>query len=98
MIKPVETISAMDARKSLGQMLEIVYYQNKAFTITRKDKPMAWLVGGAVFESFLKIIEEDGALKETLAVMLNKEAIEAIKVGEREYSKREGLVSLADLE
>ena len=96
MHKLTETISAMDARKSFGQMLEWAYYNNKTFAITRKDKPMAWLVGGEMFRSLFRLIKEDGALQDTLALMLNQEAHDAIQQGEREYIKREGLARLAD--
>lgn len=93
-----ETISAMDARKSFGQMLEWAFYNNKTFAITRKDKPMAWLVGGEMFRSLFQLIQEDGALQDTLALMLNKEARDAIEQGEQEYSRREGLVPLQDFD
>ena len=39
------TIQALDARRRLGELLELAYYKGEGFRIARKDKPMAWLVG-----------------------------------------------------
>ncbi len=39
-----KTISAMEARKNFGQLLEETHYQGKVFVIERATKPMAVLV------------------------------------------------------
>jgi len=49
-----------------------------------------------MFRSLFRLIQEDGAIQDTLALMLNQEARDAIQQGESEYVKREGLARLAD--
>lgn len=90
-------IPAMQARKSFGQLLELAHYANKTFAITRKDKPMAWLVGGDLFKSIFKLLAEDKELQDTLAILLDTELQAAMSQGELEYSTRKNLVSVKNL-
>jgi len=46
------TISAMEARKHFGELLESVYYRGDAVTIERAGKPMAVIVPAADYEEF----------------------------------------------
>lgn len=46
------TISAMEARKHFGELLESVYYRGDAVTIERAGKPMAVVVPAADYEAF----------------------------------------------
>lgn len=39
-----KTVTALDARKKLGQLLEEVYYQGNQFIVERAGKPMAVVV------------------------------------------------------
>jgi prevent-host-death family protein len=43
-MKGVKTISAIKARKNLGQLLEEVYYQGAQYIIERAGRPMAAVV------------------------------------------------------
>ena len=60
------TLSAVDARKRLGEILEGVYYRNDEVTIERAGKPMAVVVPAHVYEAInasrervFKFIEEN---------------------------------------
>lgn len=44
------TLSAVDARKHLGEILEGVYYRNDEVVIERAGKPMAVVVPAHVYE------------------------------------------------
>jgi hypothetical protein len=72
-------------------LLERVYYQSQQFQITRKDKPMARLIGEPFMQAIDELIESDPALADTLALMLNKEALETINQGREEYQKGEAI-------
>ncbi|HCS78890.1 TPA: hypothetical protein DIV55_04050 [Patescibacteria group bacterium] len=81
-------IQALEARRKFGELLERVYYQNVKFRITRKDKPMAYLVGNEYVQTVNTIIdyiiENEPALSDTLALTLNKEFQEIVKQGTKE--------------
>lgn len=80
-------IPAISARKQLGSLLEMAYYQGQQFRITRKDKPMARLVGEPYIQAIEKLIESDKALAETLAILLDKELLGAIHQSRVEYQE-----------
>lgn len=46
------TISAMEARKHFGELLESVYYRGEAVTIERAGKPMVVVLSAAEYEEF----------------------------------------------
>lgn len=46
------TISAMEARKHFGELLESVHYRGEAVTIERAGKPMVVVVTAAEYEEF----------------------------------------------
>lgn len=43
-MKAIKSISALHARKNLGQLLEAVYYQGTPYIIERAGRPMAAVV------------------------------------------------------
>ncbi len=47
-----KTISAMEARKNFGQLLEEAYYRGNVFVIQRAAKPMAALVPVAQYHQW----------------------------------------------
>jgi len=83
------TVGAIQARQNLGQLLEMAYYQNKQFQITRKDKPMARLVSEnfmqALSDSIEQIVENDPTLADTLALYFDPELQKDIEEGKKEY-------------
>jgi antitoxin (DNA-binding transcriptional repressor) of toxin-antitoxin stability system len=84
-------ISAISARKQLGSLLERVYYQGQQFQITRKDKPMARLVGEPFIQAIEKLVESDETLADTLAILLDKEILGAIHQSRQEYQEGKAL-------
>ena len=50
----VKTVTAMEARKNFGKMLEEVHYKGDVFIIGRKGRPMAVLVPVSKFEEWQK--------------------------------------------
>ena len=65
--------------------MEMAYYQNKQFRIARKNKAMARLVSENFMTAIDQLIEDDPALADTLAIMLNPEIREALGQGEKDY-------------
>jgi prevent-host-death family protein len=51
----VKSVTAMEARKNFGKMLEEVYYKGDVFIIGRKGRPMAVLVPVSKLEALQKI-------------------------------------------
>jgi len=97
---PVEkTISALDARRKLGQLLEEVFYQGNQFIIERAGRPMAVVVPLSQYrrwqerkERFFAMVEEvrernRGTPPEVIEAEV-EEAVRALR-GER-AGRREG--------
>lgn len=85
LLKPTPVaVSASEARKNLVELVERTQHREGVILITRHNRPMAWLVGGEMFRSLFRLIQEDSALQDTLALMLNQEARDAIQQGESE--------------
>jgi hypothetical protein len=90
-------VPSLEARQKLGELLERVYYQNAQFRITRKEKPMAWLVSEPFMETVVSlidyVIDREPAIADTLALMVNSDAQQVLEQGTEEL--RDGkLVSL----
>jgi hypothetical protein len=85
-------IPSLEARQKLGELLERVYYQNAQFRITRKEKPMAWLVSEPFMETVANlidyVIDREPAMADTLALMVNTDAQQIFEQGTQEL--REG--------
>lgn len=78
-----QTIQALELRNNLGEFLERVYYQTTQFRIQRKNRPMARLVSDQYMTALEQLIQDDPGLADTLAVLMNDEAMTAIQEGER---------------
>ncbi len=59
-------IGALDIRKSLGSILEEVYYKGEEFVIKRGRKPMAVLIPVAEFDNFKKQKQQDMQVFKTI--------------------------------
>lgn len=82
-----KTISALDVRRKLGQLLEEVYYQGSQFIVERAGKPMAVIVPVSQYkqwkerrERFFAMIDEVRAKNEDiLPEVIEAEVEEAIQ-------------------
>ncbi len=79
-----QTIQALELRNNLGEFLERVYYQTTQFRIQRKNRPMARLVSEPYMTALEQLILNDPSLADTLAVLMNDEAMRIIQAGDRE--------------
>jgi hypothetical protein len=86
LIHQTNTLSAIQLRQQLGEVLERVHYQSAQFRIMRKDKPMARLVNERYMQAIDELIESDPALADTLALMLNDEFMTIFEQGQKEWA------------
>jgi antitoxin (DNA-binding transcriptional repressor) of toxin-antitoxin stability system len=84
----LSTLSSMQLRTKLGEILERVYYRGEQFQIVRKDKPMARIVSDLLMQQFDELIATDPALADTLALMMNEEVQVAIREGQMEIKSQ----------
>jgi PHD/YefM family antitoxin component YafN of YafNO toxin-antitoxin module len=89
------SLSAIQLRQQLGEVLERVHYQFASFRIMRKDRPMARLVNERYMQALDHLIKSDPALADTLAILLNDEAMEIIEQGMKERAEGK-LIPLAE--
>jgi antitoxin (DNA-binding transcriptional repressor) of toxin-antitoxin stability system len=82
------TLSSMQLRTQLGEILERVYYRGEQFQVVRKDKPMARIVSDLLMQQLDELIATDPALADTLALMMNKEAQAEIHEGQMEIKSQ----------
>ncbi len=55
----LRVVTAMKARKNLGELLEEVFYKQNSFVIKRGQKPMAVVLPLAEYEAYRRQREED---------------------------------------
>jgi prevent-host-death family protein len=83
------SVSTIEFRKHLSELMELAYYKNQQVRISRKGKPMARLVGEPFMQALGNmvnlIIKNDPSLADTLAIVADEEIREAILESQREY-------------
>ena len=83
----LKTISALKARKNLGELLEEVYYRGDQYIIERAGKPMAAVVPLAQLEAwqarreafFTMVDEAREKNRKTKPATIEKEVAEAVR-------------------
>lgn len=96
-MKIQRAINALNVRKSLGEILEEVYYEGKGshFVIKRGEKPMAVLISMPEYEAYLKQHEEDFTVfdeirkqnKDKRVEEIEKDVEEAIRTVRKGWTK-----------
>lgn len=81
-------IPVHEARRNLGELLNMAFYQGKPFMLTRGDKPMAAIIGVNEFKRILELIEKyDPGLSDTLAITSSKEVQMILSQGDKDLKK-----------
>jgi prevent-host-death family protein len=55
----LKIVTAIKARRNLGEILEEVFYKNNSFVIKRGEKPMAVIVPLTEYEAYRRQRDED---------------------------------------
>ena len=79
------TVTAHQARRNFGELIELAFYKNAQIRIERNKRPMVRLVGEPLMAALDKLLHEDPALAETLEIMLDDEATNAINQSRIEW-------------
>ncbi len=77
-------ISSKEIRYKIGELLNFVFYGGGQVRITRRKRVMAYLVGEPLMTVFNQLIEDDPALADTVALMLNKELMRNINTCQKD--------------
>ncbi|GEM_PF-2100714 len=89
-------IGAVELREQLGEVLERVHYQFQQYRVMRKEKPMARIVNETYMQAIEQLLDSDSAIADTLALLLDNEAMDVLEVGEREWQEG-NRIPLADV-
>lgn len=85
------TVSTYEARQNLAKLLELAFYKGEKIKVERNKRAMAWIVGDPTMRAIEHlidyIIEHEPALADTLAILMDKEIMEAIRQGTREVEE-----------
>jgi antitoxin (DNA-binding transcriptional repressor) of toxin-antitoxin stability system len=74
-------IQALRARQQFSELLEGVYSRSRQYRITRRHQPVARLVGEPFMQAVERLLAANPGLADTLALMLNDEARQAVEQG-----------------
>lgn len=89
-------VSAHEARKNLGELINQAYYQGRPFVLTRGKKPMAALIGANEFRLFIRFLEKhDPGLTDTLAITADPE-LEALLEEDAENIKKGKTIPMSE--
>ena len=81
----VPTIQSSVLRDNLGTIINEVHYQGYQYRIARNKRPMARVVPERFMSAVEQLIASDSALADTLALMMNDEAMSIIERGRKEW-------------
>ncbi len=82
------TLSSHEARARFSQLIELAFYKGEKIRVERNKKPMAWIVGDPLMNSINDLIDHiiayEPALADTLAILIDKNMMQALKIGTKE--------------
>ena len=82
------TVSTHQARKNLAQLIELAFYKAEKIQVKRNNRAMAWIVGEPFMDAVGKmvdyLIENEPALADTLAIMVDDKIRQTIEQGVKE--------------
>ena len=88
-------LSAEEARRRFSEVVSEAFYQGKKTPIARNNKPVAWIVGDpfmqGLFNFFEYLIEEQPALADTLALLVDEKLRGELERGMEEYERGEAV-------
>ncbi len=79
LLSHAHSLSTLELRADLGEILNTVHYQNKTYMITRKNKPLAWLISDRIAGALDQLLRSDSGIAETFALLLDQQALSTIK-------------------
>jgi prevent-host-death family protein len=91
LITPTLTLNISEARDKLSELMERAHYRFEQIRIVRKDKPLARIVSDEYMEAIEQLISTHPGLADTIALMLNAEALTAIEESIKEAARGERL-------
>ena len=82
------TVSTHQARENLAKLIELAFYKAEKIQVKRNNRPMAWIVGepfmDAVGQVVDYLIENEPAIADTLAIMVDDKIRQTIEQGVKE--------------
>ncbi|MBZ0282480.1 MAG: type II toxin-antitoxin system Phd/YefM family antitoxin [Anaerolineae bacterium] len=84
---PTRSLNISEVRDKLTELAERTHYRFEQFRIIRQDKPLARIVSDEYMLALEQLMEANPALAETLAIMMDAEAMQAIRQGEKEIAE-----------
>lgn len=81
------SLNIVELQHHLDEVLERLQYPFEQYRILRNDKPIARMVNERYIQAMERLIGGDSSLVETLEIMLDDEAVQAIEQGTKEIAK-----------
>lgn len=75
------SLKISEVRDKLTELTERAHYRFEQFRITRKNKPLARIVSDEYMQVIDQLVEQDAGLADTIALMLNPDALSAVQEG-----------------
>ena len=78
---PPAALNISEVRDKLTELSERAHYRFEQFQIRRKNKPLARIVSDEYMQVIDQLVEDNAGLADTIALMLNPDALNAVQAG-----------------